>query len=165
MPDYIFNTTALSNFAAANSIHLLATRYDGVGFTTVEVGQELKQGVESGYTYLDIVYQELNTNWLRILGPTSTIEHRLRTELDKTIDSGEASCLVLAISRQLTFVTDDKVARQVAQARNVPLTGTLGILAKSVRESYLSLPEANTILTTMIQHDYRSLVDSLDELV
>jgi len=35
MPEYIFNTTALSNFAAADRLDLLAERYGDRAFTTV----------------------------------------------------------------------------------------------------------------------------------
>lgn len=105
------------------------------------------------------------SGWLRVLTPESTTEHRLRAEFDDLLDPGEASCLTLATSRQLTFVTDDLAARRLAAARNVSLTGTLGILLTLVRSDSLPLTEANEILTTMIQRRYRSPVDRLDNLI
>jgi predicted nucleic acid-binding protein len=45
------------------------------------------------------------------------------------------------------------------------LTGTLGILIRLVREGYLALPDANTILARMISLRYRSPVERLDELI
>jgi predicted nucleic acid-binding protein len=89
----------------------------------------------------------------------------LQSEFDQFLDAGEASCLALAISRGFTLVTDDLAVRQLAQARDVPLTGTLGILIALVRDDALSLNEANAVLTTMIRRRYRSPVDRLDELV
>ena len=41
MRDYIFDTTALSNFASTGRLDLLDTRYRGVAFTTVEVNSEV----------------------------------------------------------------------------------------------------------------------------
>ena len=109
MPDYIFNTTALSNFAAVSRLNLLAAHYRGQSFTTVEVGDELRRGFNAGYSYLEAAWQQLDTvsstGWLRILTPESATEHRLRAEFDDILDPGEASCLALAISRQLIFVT------------------------------------------------------------
>ena len=61
MPEYIFNTTALSNFSAAGRLDLLAERYRGLAFTTVEVGDELRKGVNAGYSYLEAVLQQLET--------------------------------------------------------------------------------------------------------
>jgi predicted nucleic acid-binding protein len=169
MPDYIFNTTALSNFAAIGRLDLLADRYRGQAFTTVEVGDELRRGFHVGYAYLEAAWQQLETvspsGWLRVLSPESSAEHSLRAEFDELLDPGEASCLTLAISRQLTFVTDDLAARRLARARKVLLTGTLGILVALVRSNALLLPEANEILAAMIQRRYHSPVDRLDGLI
>ena len=80
MPDYIFNTTALSNFAAVGRLDLLAERYRGQAFTTLEVGDELRRGFKAGYPYLEAAWQQLETigsaGWLRVLGPESAAEHR-----------------------------------------------------------------------------------------
>jgi predicted nucleic acid-binding protein len=65
----------------------------------------------------------------------------------------------------LILVTDDLAARQLAQERDVPLAGTVGILLVLVRDGLLPLPEANAILAEMIERRYRSPVDRLDELL
>jgi predicted nucleic acid-binding protein len=169
MPEYLFNTTVLSNFAAAGRLDLLAERYRGLAFTTVEVGDELRKGVKAGYAYLEAILEQLepvdSAGWLRILAPESATEHRLRSEYDHFLDPGEASCLALAIARGLTFVSDDLAARRLAEANGVPLTGTLGILIRLVREGALPLNEANAMLSAMIERCYRSPVDRLDDLV
>jgi predicted nucleic acid-binding protein len=65
----------------------------------------------------------------------------------------------------LTLVTDDLAARRLAKERDVPVTGTLGILIESVRSNFLTLSEANAILADMIRQRYRSPIDRLDEYV
>jgi predicted nucleic acid-binding protein len=65
----------------------------------------------------------------------------------------------------LVFVTDDLATRQLAQERDVRLTGTVGILLALARDGSLSLVEVSAILTEMIKQRYRSPVDRLDELV
>jgi predicted nucleic acid-binding protein len=169
MPEYVFDTTVLSNFAAVHRLDLLEGRYRGVVFTTLEVSNELRKGIKAGYSYLKSALQQIETispgGWIRLLSPDSAVEHRLQSEIDQFLDAGEASCLALAVSRGFTLVTDDLAARRLAQARDVPLTGTLGILIALVRDGALPLNEANAILTTMIQRHYRSPVDRLDELV
>jgi predicted nucleic acid-binding protein len=169
MPEYVFDTTVLSNFAAVHRLDLLEGRYRGVVFTTLEVSNELRKGIKAGYAYLKPALQQIETispsGWIRLLSPDSAVEHRLQSEFDQFLDAGEASCLALAISRGFTLVTDDLAARRLAQARDVPLTGTLGILIALVRDDALPLNKANAILTTMIQRRYRSPVDRLDELV
>ncbi|MBN1137862.1 MAG: hypothetical protein JXM73_14835 [Anaerolineae bacterium] len=169
MPEYIFDTTVLSNFAAVKRIDLLAARYRHVAFTTIEVIDELRRGVKAGYAYLDPILRVMDSDgpdsWLRVLGSLSITEQRLRVEFDDRLDAGEASCLAWAISKGLTLVTDDLVARRLAQERQVSLTGTLGILVALVRDRVLSLSDANSLLTDMIRRRYRSPVDSLDAFI
>ncbi len=169
MRDYIFDTTALSNFASTGRLDLLDTRYRGVAFTTVEVTAELRRGIKAGYSYLEAVLQQIepvdSEGWLRILVPNSAAEHRLQSEFDQFLDPGEASCLALAISRRMTLVTDDLATRRLAEKRKVPLSGTLGILIALVRHNAFPLKEANTMLATMIQRHYRSPVNRLDEFI
>lgn len=169
MPDYIFDTTVLSNFASSESLYLLDTRYRGLAFTTVEVMGELWRGVKAGYSYLESVLQQIETinseGWIRIMVPNSAAENLLRSEFDQFLDPGEASYLALAISRQMILVTDDLAARRLAGNRKVPLSGTLGILIALVRQGAFSLKEANAMLAKMIQRNYRSPVDRLDEFI
>ena len=168
MPDYIFDTTVLSNFAAVKRVDLLATRYQHVALTTIEVIDELRKGVKAGYTYLEPILHGIQSHtpggWLRVLATYSTAEQRLRNEFDDRLDAGESSCLALAISRKLVLATDDMAARRLARAREVSLTGMLGILVALVREKALSLSDANALLADMIRQRYRSPVDSLDEI-
>ncbi len=169
MPEFIFNTTTLSNFAAVNRLDLLTNRYQGRAFTTLEVGDELRRGLQAGYTYLDPVCRQLShlnpAGWLVTLVPETEQEHRLRAEFDDRLDIGEASCLALAVTRGLTFITDDRAARQLAQAHAVPLTGTLGILLALVRDDVLPLANANQLLAEMIRQRYRSPITRLDDLL
>jgi predicted nucleic acid-binding protein len=169
MPDYIFDTTVLSNLAAIGRLDLLEKRYRETGLTTVEVSDELRRGLQAGYGYLEDVLRQIQTitpgGWLRVAVPKSAAEHRLRGEFDLLLDPGEASCLALAISRGLILVTDDLAARRLAQERDVLLTGTVGILVVLVRDGILSLDEGNAMLAEMIERRYRSPVDSLDEFI
>lgn len=169
MPDYIFDTTVLSNLAAVGRLDLLEKRYRKTALTTVEVSDELRKGLQAGYGYLEHVLRQIRSispgGWLRIIAPESEAEHQLRGEFDLLLDPGEASCLALATSRGLILVTDDLAARRLAQEKDVLLTGTIGILLALVREGSLSLTEANAILAGMIERRYRSPVDRLDELV
>jgi predicted nucleic acid-binding protein len=169
MPEYIFNTTVLSNFASVNRPDLLEILYRDIAFTTLEISDELYRGIKAGYSYLNNALQQIITvnpkGWLSVLTPESSAEYHLRYEFDQTLDPGEASCLALAVSRKLIFITDDLAARRLAQQKNVSLTGTVGILIRLVRNKTLALDDANAILKVMIQKHYRSPVNRLDELI
>ena len=94
MPDYIFDTTVSSNFAAVGYADLLEQRYRGVAYTTVEVSDELRKGAKAGYTYLESILQGMERvdqeDWIYILVPQSADERRLRAEFDDHLDAGEA---------------------------------------------------------------------------
>jgi predicted nucleic acid-binding protein len=166
MPDAIFDTTALSNFAAAGRIDLLESRFRGRAFVTAEVADELRSGVNAGYTYLNALLDGIDVvnpaGWLCVLSASSPEEHRLRAEFDLLLDPGEASCLALAISKRLTLVTDDLAARRLASEHHVALSGTVGILIALTRSGDLALSDANGMLAGMIQRGYRSPVERLD---
>ena len=53
MLKFILDSTVLSNFAAAGIVELLADPYKQKAYTTGEVLNELKRGVERGYSYLE----------------------------------------------------------------------------------------------------------------
>ena len=95
MPDYIFDTTVLSNFAAVGRLDLLRDRYHGRAFTTLDVADELRKGVNAGYAYLESVLADIDSadreNWIHVLVPQSTSERRLRARFDERLDAGEAS--------------------------------------------------------------------------
>jgi hypothetical protein len=61
MPEYIFDTTVLSNFASAHRLDLLEGRYRGVVFTTLEVSNELRRGIKAGYSDLKSALQQIET--------------------------------------------------------------------------------------------------------
>lgn len=71
MPDYIFDTTVLSNFAASEKPNLLAIRYAGNSFTTTEVADELRRGVSAGYTHLEPALNWINMVWATEAGSKS----------------------------------------------------------------------------------------------
>jgi len=169
MPDYIFDTTALSNFSAANRLDLLEKRYYDKAFITLEVADELRKGVKAGYSYLSPVLKQISgvnpEGWIQIVTPNAGNEYSLRFQFDKRLDPGEASCISLAITRKFIFVSDDLAARRIASKNDIPITGTIGILIALVRNNRLPLGEANRLLQNMIQKNYRSPVNHLDELI
>ncbi len=168
-PSYIFDTTVLSNFAVAGQLALLRRLYRGNACTTLMVMEEVLRGLDAGYEYLRSVRDALSSlsvvGWLPMLAVQTPQEQALYSELPLALGPGEASCLVMAITRGLTLASDDLAARRVATERGVRLTGTLGILIRLVREDHLALTDANAILARMIALRYRSPIERLDEFV
>ena len=128
---------------------------------------ELRRGIERGYSFLKPVLNatEDSEGWLKILVLKSPEESQLLQEINEFLHPGEASCIALAISRNMILVTDDLAARRVASRRNVRLTGTVGILVEMVYSGILSIEDGNALLKEMIDRGYRSPCNCLDEFV
>lgn len=159
-------TRSYQTSRAVGRTDLLAGLFKGNAFTTVEVVEELRRGIDKGYYFLVPVLAatENATGWLEVAVLQSLKEGRLRQELDQLLHPGESSCVALAVSRNMIFVTDDLAARKAGTRRNIRVTGTVGLLVEMVRSSVLPIAEANALLKKMIDNGYRSPVNRLDEL-
>ena len=62
----------------------------------------------------------------------------------------------------MIFMSDDRIARRIANEMGVPISGTIGVLVRCVDKDIISFLEGNTILAEMIQRGYMSPVDSLE---
>jgi predicted nucleic acid-binding protein len=168
-PNLVLDTTVLSNFAMIGQVFLLEHLYRQHACTALMVAEEIQRGLASGYAQLQIVLDILSplqpAGWLPVLSLEFATEQALYMELTASLGPGEAGCLALAIARKLTLASDDLAARRQAAQRGVPLTGTIGILIRLVREGHVPLVVANRILFQMIALDYRSPVEKLDTLI
>ena len=57
------------------------------------------------------------------------------------LHQGEAESLVVANSREMTLLVDDKEARTIARAMNVRFTGTIGLILEAYSEGYMEYNE------------------------
>ncbi len=158
MPDVIFDTMVISNFAKTGQLDLLRTLYSDnaccSGFVVAEVLRVFRQG----HADLENLVKLLEEGWPRqedLLTPT---ERRLYASISISLGDGESSCLALAAQRGFVFACDDRLARSEAVRLSIPLTGTIGILIKAVRISIIDIKKANTILKRMIQAGFYSPV-------
>lgn len=55
------------------------------------------------------------------------------------LEAGEAECLAVAVIRQARFFSDDLAARRLAQAKQIPLSGTIGLLLSLIRHKTLTV--------------------------
>lgn len=155
----VADNTVISNFALIRREDILAKLFKDTLFTTEEVLEELKQGEQRN------VLPKRDWQWIRVLKIEASQEEFLFRLFAEMLGKGESSCLSIAISRDLKVLTDDKDARKLAQRREVPVSGTIGVLVEAVREELLSIEEGNTMLSEMIEKGYFSPVETLDELI
>jgi predicted nucleic acid-binding protein len=161
----VLDCCVVSNFALAGSLGVLEALYDDRAYLTDFVAAEIMRGIQAGHAALEAIPKAVQAGWLRETGLRTAAEKRLFGSLSWSLGLGEASAIAVAKSRRFLFASDDRVARAEAAALKVPLTGTLGILARSVRVGFSDARSADECLSRMIDTGFYSPVRSVRELV
>ena len=164
MPEVIFDSCVISNFALSDSLSVIKELYANRAYITDFVSAEILRGIQKGYDELMGIREAISEGWLKETVLRTKEEKAIFESLSMSLGWGEASSIAVAKVRGLIFACDDKVARREASLLGVRLTGTLGILKKALRKKILSLKEADQILHTMIAHGFYSPVRSIKEI-
>lgn len=153
-PPVVLDATVLSNLAFTDDLHLL-DQLTARCVTVQAVNEELRAGISS-YSAL-----ERAVNTIEV-----TTDHEPSDSIRTALDRGEAYALQAAIELDGTLATDDLAAREHADDRNVPLTGSVGILVRLVAQDNLTTDEADVILNQWItEYRYRSPVNSVHDVL
>ena len=164
MPEIVFDTCVLSNFALARALGIMESLYRDRAYITDFVAAEILRGIQSGHARLGAIPKAVRSGWLKETGLGSGKEKGLFETLSVSLGLGEASSIAVAKRRGLRFASDDRVARTEATRLGVPLTGTVGILVKSVRTGVCELRAADAYLEKIIEAGFFSPVRSLREI-
>lgn len=166
MPEqlFLFDTVSLSNFALAQSLDLLVSRYGDRLCVTHEVLDELIEGMAAGYSALNEVLTLVEEGVFSSVVLTRE-ERRACADLRHDLGAGEASCLAIASCRGAVVVTDDRAARRSCAERSVSFAGTIGILKAMCRDGHISVDEADEILSNMISNGFYSPVSRVRDVL
>lgn len=165
MPELIFDNCVLSNFALAGGIGLIRALYARKAFITDFVAAENMKGIAQGHDGLIAVREALADGWLKEIALKGKTEKRLFESLSISLGLGEASSMAAAKARNLVFACDDRTARKEAELLGIKLTGTVGILAKAVRNRLVNTAKADELLKTMMRHGFYSPVASIRSIL
>lgn len=156
----VLDSTVFSNFASTDSMSLLVEVLPRPG-TVPTVEAELERGVEAGYAFLESALTVVGSD-VPVLEPPEPVPNRIAVALDP----GEAEALAVADALDGTLVSDDGDARTLADREDVPITGSLGVLARGVVQEKVDVETANSWLDTwQTEHEYYSPVDDVSELL
>lgn len=154
-PPVVLDTTVVSNLARTDDLALL-TVFDERIVTVSTVIDELQTGIdEHGYTFLR---RALDT--LEVVEGESDPDESLAT-----LDPGETHALHVACEREGSLATDDRAARNAANDLDIPVTGSLGVLARAVHGGALTRDDADERLQQWIEAGYRSPIESITEVL
>lgn len=151
------DTTVISNFALVNRLDLLLNVKEVS--TTEQVLEELEAGVQRG-----ILEMDLSDMGMKIL-KLEEIEKNTFHRFNERFGRGEASCMAMAFHRGAGILTDDLDARRFAQKGGIPVSGSIGVLVRSVENGHLSVDQGNEVLHRMILKGFYSPVETLDRFL
>jgi predicted nucleic acid-binding protein len=126
----VSDTTPISELAKVNYLNLLPEL-----FGRVVIPQGVYDELTIGQHPAALIVEKLS--WLDVVAVSNRLVVEKLQQSGK-LDLGESEAIVLAEemgARQLLI--DEKAARRVAKARNLPLIGTMGILLLGKRQGYL----------------------------
>ena len=162
---WYLDTVVLSSFALTSRLDLLTTRYGRRAHITQEVLGEISDGIAAGYLALRAVEEAMAAGGLTSGTALSAEERAVYGDLLRALSSGEASCIACAQVRGGTVATDDRAARGCCAARDIPCTGTIGILKACCRDGTLALAEADAVLQGMVDAGFYAPVRRLSDLM
>ncbi len=165
MPEIVLDCCVVSNFALSGALDILEALYKDKSYITNFVAAEVMRGIQAGHSMLEAIPRAVRAGWLKETGLRTAGEKRLFGSLSRSLGLGEAATIAVAKSRHYIFASDDRVARAEAAALGIPLTGTLGVLAKAVRTGVCDLRAADRCLTRMVKEGFFSPVRSLREII
>jgi predicted nucleic acid-binding protein len=163
MPEIVFDTCVISNFALAGALGIMENLYRDRAHITDFVAAEILRGIRAGHARLEAIPKAVRSGWLQEIGLRTGKERGLFETLLVSLGLGEASSIAVAKRRGFRFASDDRVARTEAARLGVPLTGTLGILVKAARGGICDLRTADAHLGKMIEAGFFSPVRSIGE--
>lgn len=157
----VLDATVVSNFASTNSVGFLADVLESP-VTVPTVRDEITRGYRHGHDYLESAIDAFGDRLPVINVDRSDESSAIRDRLD----AGEAEAMLGAIERNGTLATDDLAARSVADERNCPVIGSIGILVLGVEGGQLDRPTADAWLDTWRdERGYYAPVDSVSEVL
>jgi len=164
MPEIVFDCCVISNFALAEALGVLENLYKDEAFITDFAAAEVLRGIQAGHSRLGAIPEAVRSGWLRETGLRPGDEKRLFESLSRSLGLGEASSIAAAKRRGFVLASDDRVARAEAARLGIPLTGTVGILVRAVREGVCNPGKADEHLARMVEAGFFSPVRSIREL-
>ena len=153
MPDLVIsNTSPLFYLHRLGQLELLHKLYGRI-LVPEAVIKELEAGGDQGEDVPDIA----DCDWVEVC----SVRVPEVVSLIADLGPGEAQVLAMALENPGSLaIIDDRLARELARARNIRITGTVGILLKAKQAGYIK--SVKSLLKTLIQLDFRLSEDVLD---
>lgn len=84
--------------------------------------------------------------------------------LQYLLDQGESEAIVLAKTKNLPLIIDEKKGRKIASAMGVTIVGLLGILYLNIKRSFITVQEGREFLDQARANGFRISQKLIDEM-
>jgi len=126
----VSDTTAISNLIRIDELRLLKDIFGHI-ILPKAVYEELLILEERGINVSAIIHKEA-------FEIVEVEKDALYHELNLKLDEGEVEAITLAIMKKADYLLIDEVkGREIAQRRNIPIIGTLGVLIEAKRRKLI----------------------------
>lgn len=152
----VFDTGPLRHFAVQGWLGVLKFLTADRAVTIPEsVEYELKKQVHD----IPALHQVLDANWITVdrsddlpfLVAFAKYEERLAIGEQ---NRGECGVLALGKARGFEAVLDDSAPRAIAEAEGIPVTATLPLLCKGIREGQMTVPMVESLADDLLAGAY-----------
>ena len=164
MPEIVFDSCCLSNFALSDSLFVLNKLYGRSAYITEFASVEILRGIQQGYRDLTKIQTSIKEGWIGEISLITTEEKALFETLSVSLGLGEASSIAIAKTRSFRFASDDITAGGEARHLDIQVTGTIGILKKAVLNNHVEPEKGDIILAKMKAQGFYSPISSLEEI-
>lgn len=154
MPEIVFDSCCLSNFALSGSLFILENLFGRSAYVTEFVAAEFLRGIQHGHKDLIKIQDSIKEGWIGEISLITSEEKALFKSLSLSLGLGETSSIAIAKTRRFRFASDDRTARREARHLDIQVTGTLGILKKATLKSVIELEKGDIVLAKMTAKDF-----------
>lgn len=92
--------------------------------------------------------------WLIVRSP-SDVEDVSRLRGVAKLDPGESEAIVLAGELGARLILDEYEGRQIARARGIPFSGTIGLVVEAARAGFIAIDDVEPLLRQMVRARFR----------
>jgi predicted nucleic acid-binding protein len=135
----LIDTNILSTFARINRLDFLSQVFNAdVLYISANVYDEVRKGIEKGYSFLSPVFVLVESKKLRI---ATLSEKECLIEIPSSFGPGERDSIAICVNRNATFATNEKRVISYCKRNSIAYTTLNKILTASLRLGILRREE------------------------
>jgi predicted nucleic acid-binding protein len=141
--------------AKAGRLDLLKEQYKKILIPPEVYAEVVVDGLKEGYPDAHAIKEAVEEGWIMVeANEAGERKKRLTNDL-REIHEGEASALVLALSRSLPILIDESSGRTLAEALGLSPKGTLYVVLRALHSGKLTGSEARDAIALMVSSGFR----------